>query len=202
LEEYNANQEIEKNLIKLVRKQFKRWKIGRYFVILAFFITIANIIRTAWFGRGELTGSVDGVLTYIFVIIGFSLIPFIVAMLIYAYSVCGGRDILKARLNEKVYLNDDYLINVFTPKHKQLIDADLVEYKINFYDIHELIWNADFHRLEITANFQYKMTHRFKGEKIQEKKNETVILYEYFDSMQQLMDHLEQKSNKKITGRN
>ena len=202
MEEYIANPVIEKKLVKPVRKQFKQWEIGRWFVWILIGIVLCLSINYLFKYSDMFYGGGDEIIAYFLGIIGNAFIPFIAMLLVYAISIGGGRDILKVRLNEKVYLNDECLINVFTPKYKRLIDADVVEYKIEFPDIHEMIWNADLHRLEINADFQYKMTHRFKEEKIQEKKNETVILYEYFDSMQQLMNHLEQKSNKRIIGRN
>ena len=198
MEEYVANYKKEKKLVKPVRKQYKRWKVGRYIAALAFLAVLSYALYNAWFFYGRNVTIEE----YIASIVLFPLVPFIGALIIYAIVIGGGRDILMTRLNERIYIKDECFVITFTPKFKQLTDADLVEYTVNFGDVHEMEWKSDFHRLEILADFQYRMLCRLSGEKTEEKKNEPVIIYEYFDMMPQLMDSLEQKTGKKITGRN
>lgn len=200
MNEYIASNKKEKEIAKKVRKKHKRWKIGRW-VIFAFAILVMfMIIYTAIKSIDQLRGGSDGIIGFIFAIIGFSLLPFIAMLIVYAISIGGGRDILFARSAEKVYINTTQLKNVFTPNFKQIVNADSVEICVPYDKIREIHWNAELCRLEISAEYKY-ITFKNNVANEQVVNNKPVIIYGYFGSMDKMMNQLENYTNKKITGR-
>lgn len=201
MDEYVASNKKEKEIAKKVRKKHKRWKIGRWFILALALWVSYSIINTAIRGADQLSGGADGITGFIFAIIGFSLLPFIAMLIVYAFSIGGGRDILFARSAEKVYLESKQLKNVFTPNFKQVTNADSVEICVPYDKIYEMYWNAELCRLEIAAEYKYIL---FKNNVSNEQivNNKPVILYGYFGSMEKMMNQIENYTNKKITGRN
>jgi uncharacterized membrane protein len=200
MDEYVASNKKEKEISKKIRKKFKRWKVGRWFVLAIALLVSFSIINTAIRGADQLNGGFDGITGFIFAIIGFSLLPFIAMLIVYAISIGGGRDILFARSAEKVYLDSKQLRNVFTPNFKQVTNADSVEICVPYDKIREMCWNAELCRLEITAEYKYIL---FKNNAANEQviNNKPVILYGYFGSMEKMLNQIENYTNKKIIGR-
>lgn len=200
MNEYIASNKKEKEIAKKVRKKYKRWKTGRWIIFALAILVIFIITNTAIRSIDQLRGGSDGIIGFIFVIIGFSLLPFIAMLIVYAISIGGGRDILFARSAEKVYIDPTQLKNVFTPNFKQVTNADSVEICVPYDKIREMHWNAELCRLEISAEYKY-ITFKNNVANEQVVNNKPVIIYGYFGSMDKMMNQLENYTNKKITGR-
>jgi len=194
MEEFVVNEEIERELEKKVRKKFKRWKTGRWIVLLLFVI-IAGIAVILGIRASKLDAMAVIMVSIIFV-------PLIIIFptAAYSFAISGGRDILLARAGEKVYLDATQLRNVFAPKAQQTTDAVSLEIHVPYDKIIEMQWNADMCRLEITAEYKHIQT-KYGFRKEQLISDKPVILYGYFESMEKMMDLLETYANKKIAGR-
>lgn len=198
--EYIANDKKEKELAKTIRKRYKRWKIGRWFVLILLLAVIGSIVSNAVTGMDELKRGAEGILVYILGLVGFALIPFIAMLIVYAISISAGRDILRARSTKRVYLDPTQLRNTFTPNFTQIIDADFVEICVPYENIQAMSWNKGLCRLEITA--VHTLTLQKDGTtKEQVVKDKPVILYDYFDSMDRMLSQIEVFTNIKIVGR-
>lgn len=200
MDEYIASNKKEKEIAKKVRKKHKRWKIGRWIILAFALLVVFIIVDTAIRSVDQLSGGSDGIIGFIFAVVGFSLLPFIAMLIVYAISIGGGRDILFARTAEKVYLDSTQLKNVFTPNFKQVINADSVEICVPYEKIREIHWNTELCRLEISAEYKY-ITFKNNVANEQVVNNKPIIIYGYFGSMDKMMNQLENYTNKKITGR-
>jgi len=195
VEEFRANRNKEKKLIKLVRKRFKRWLIGRWVVLAAVIGIVCYIVHIILLAPNA---PLSDMLLYIPLVI---LLPAVGTLVLYAFIISGGRDIILARSAEKVFLDSEKLRNVFTPIHKQITNADVVVICVPYDNIINMLWNNNLQRLEITAEHtQTLVLHGVSTERT--ISNKPFIIYDYFGSMDKLLSQLEERSSIGITGRN
>lgn len=199
METYKKSGTKEKKIAKTVRKNHRRWKIGRWFVWLIAAALVCVVGGMAVAGLGELNGDA-GVAVYISLLFIAAMFPVILLAIIYAVAIGGGRDIIYARLNEKVFLDQEGFKNTFTPQFRQIMNADMVMITVPYAWIRAMRWNAALCRLEIDADYRHTL---YNGDQLKEElvQGKPVILYDYFLEMERLLDSLEQRTGKTIIGR-
>ena len=198
MQKYIMDLKKEKSIVKIVRNNSKTWQIGRWFfygtVILTSYIMIDNaIIGINHLRKG---GEIDA---YIIYVLGVGLLPFCLTLVTYLLAIREGRDILLARNNDTIYLEQQQLKNTFIPRFKRVVRADYVEICIEYSAITSMVWNMPLCRLELEGEYSRLL---FNNDIAAEDraKPKKIMLYDCYEEMDTIIKHLEAKTGLKVQG--
>ena len=193
MQEFNVNKELERSLVKTVRKNTSRWKVCN--VISCVFglvgiVLVALVLNSKELSPPEMLASAIAVL----------LIPVLGILISSAIARTSGRDILLARIGERVYISDEELIESYTPRFKEIDPSTLVENHILMSHITEIEYEKKMCRYLIYGYTTTTKQDQFekKGRTVSEEQLGKIVLYDYFSNMSLLMNLIEQYSGKNI----
>lgn len=202
--EYVVSQEKEKEIVKRIRKRGKKYKIGVpiaifYWIILLIAILV-YVIGASLQETGEIYFSIE-ILLFIVLVWCMLAIP---GLLVLAWALGTGRDVLLARYNEILELSEDSIINAFTPRFKTVTNADRVSYVIRYVDIERIDYNTKFCRLEVYGLRKRSQIYRIilgnnpRNVTSVMEKDGPYMIYDYFVNMDNLKNELAERSGKQI----
>ncbi len=207
---FYSNINKQKAIKRKVKKAFKRWRtafpISVLMVILSVIgacICMYRILPALSGGMYALSLSESLLMTA-----ALALIFSIPALLVFAWASSGGRKIIMARVNERIILDNETIYDQFAFRFKNStnITTDIAEYAIRYMDIREIVWNEEKQRLELYCDYTYGQYRQFsQGRSRDNYTSETVnngifYIYNYFDSMELLIQQLSIQAGKNIKG--
>lgn len=184
MNEYYTSEEKENALAKRVRKTTKKWIIGN--IIAALFGTVGILFVILIFASGG-RGAEAVALS-----VAFLIVPVIGVLISLAVARSGGRDILLARMGEKVYLTDAELVESYTPRFKTVDAAVLVENRVAYSSITSITHEKECRYVICGDVKTVKYSAGAQSEVVQGDK---IVLYDYFEDTVGLLANLTKYCN-------
>lgn len=204
---YNkTSKKAEKKIAKSIRKNFSRYKKGIVACIIFSIFFVIVFIKNAAIIVRELDNNLYGeeLFVSILLILGLCLFPILGCIISYSIAISGGRDILLTRLNEQIiFLEEEFKIQ-YTPRYRKVENGEYVEKTIPYNKIQSVVYDNKMQRIEITTDYTYKLWKWLRfGEMednivFKEYQNSTIIIYNCFENMQDLVSELQRITGKQI----
>lgn len=189
MKEYPADETREQELVRKVRTTTRKWKIGNALAVIFALIGLglaAAVVLSGAVRGAELVASLVAVLLF----------PLLGALLSSAVARTGGRDILLNRINERVYMDGNELIESYTPRFRQLDPAVLIENHISYSDIADVVHKK--RTCQYVLRGKVTTVRRGMNGNAETEETDTIVLYDYFADMETMLADLEKYSGHSI----
>lgn len=189
IKQYTIDEGKELQLVRQVRTTTRKWKIGNALTIVFVLIGIgfaAAIVMSGSVHGAELVASVVAVVLF----------PLLGALISSAVARTGGRDILLNRINERVYMDKDELVESYTPRFRQLDSSVLIENHIFYSNIISMVHKKQTCQYVICGKVT-TIRHSMNGN-TEARENSMIMLYDYFADMETMLTELKEYSGHSI----
>lgn len=149
MKEYVADQKTGKALYKRTKRLYKRYKYGMLVMVLILLIMIVSNVRILM--RVENISQISEIMI---LILGEDVLFLLVAALVRALAISGGREVLMSRLAEKCFFTEGSFVLEYVPNAHETTAYECIRFKFDYQNIQQIVNEEQFGRLALYGPYK------------------------------------------------